>query len=238
MTQNQVENIFTELGGVFCTSLHEFQKRTGNIKAFIFDWDGVFNDGTKNEQGSSSFSEVDAMGTNMLRFSHYLAKNAMPVTAVMSGEKNVFSFQYGVREHFHGVYFKVKNKRQALDHFLLEQNLKAEEVAFVFDDVLDLSLAEACGLRLLVNREANPLFKNYVIKNDLADYVTANAGGSFAVREVCELLMGMNGNFDETIQNRANFTTLYERYLEERQQIPTTFFTLQNNAIEKTDIKI
>ena len=32
------------------------------IRALVFDWDGVFNDGWKDAQGGSPFSEVDSMG--------------------------------------------------------------------------------------------------------------------------------------------------------------------------------
>lgn len=227
------ESIFTEQGGVFCTPVEEFLQKLGKIKAYIFDWDGVFNDGMKNDQGSSGFSEIDAMGTNLLRFSHYLYKKQMPWVTVMSGEKNVLSFQYGIREHVHSVYFRVKNKGLAFDHFLQTYQLSPDEVAFVFDDVLDLSLAEVCGLRILVNRTANPLFKNYVIKNQLTDYVTGQTSGNFALREACELLMGLHGNYEMTIQHRAKFSTSYEHYLSERQQIITHFYTWQNNVIEQ-----
>lgn len=230
-----LEKIFTQQGGTFCIPVAGLQQKLNRIKAYIFDWDGVFNDGIKNEHGSSSFSEVDAMGTNLLRFSHYIARKKMPIVSVMSGEKNILSFQYGKREHVHAVYFRVKNKRQAFDHFIQEHELKPDEVAFVFDDVLDLSLAEVCGIRIMIDQKANPLFKNYVIKNELADYTTAQPGGSFAVREACELLIGLQGNFEQTIQHRLRYSSDYEAYYNERQQIPTGFFTWKENIIEKVE---
>src|SRR5690606_26168737 len=177
------------------------------------------------------------MGTNLLRFSHFLNKTQLPVTAVMSGERNVMSFQYANREHFHHVYYKVKNKKPAFDHFIAAHGLTPNEVLFVFDDVLDLSVAEACGLRILINRKANPLFKNYVIKNGLADYVTANPSGSFAVREACEMLMGMSGNFEAVVQERAGFSDTYADYYHTRQQVATEFFTWTNEHIEKTGLQ-
>ena len=232
---NEIASIFTEQGGLFCIPVEDFVKKLNHIKAFIFDWDGVFNDGIKNEHGSSSFSEVDAMGTNLLRFSSFIAKKKMPVSAVMSGEKNVFSFQYGKREHFHAVYYRVKNKRQAFDHFIEEHDLKPHEIAFVFDDVLDLSLSEVCGIRILVNRQANPLFKKYVIDNRLADYITAQPGGSGALREGCELLIGLLGHYETIIKHRLRFSSDYSAYYNERQLIPTSFFTWKNNYIEKVE---
>jgi 3-deoxy-D-manno-octulosonate 8-phosphate phosphatase (KDO 8-P phosphatase) len=231
-----VESIFKEAGGEFVTPFNSFKEKLDGIKAFIFDWDGVFNDGYKDHQASSNFNEVDAMGTNLMRFSRWLDKKTMPFTAIMSGERNQLSFQFTAREHFHQAYFKVVNKAYAFEHFLKAHDLKASEVAFVFDDVLDLSIASVAGLRLMVNRSANPLFKKYVVEKKLADYVTGAHSGNFAVREICELIMGTTENFDQVVENRFQFSDQYKKYLEERQVIYTTYFTWKDNLIQHSEI--
>lgn len=228
------ESVFTQAGGVFCIPYAIFHEKLSRIKAFIFDWDGVFNDGTKDHQGSSNFSEVDSMGTNLLRFSRWLHKKEMPFCAIMSGERNQLSFQFTQREHFHQGYFKVIHKTHALDHFLALHSLEASEVAFVFDDVLDLSVAARAGLRIMVGRKGNPLFRQYVEERKLADYITAN--DQFAVRETCELLIGATGNFDDVVDGRSSFSPFYKQYLEERQNIPTTYFTWKDDLIQKAEI--
>ena len=233
---DQIAKIFTDHGGIFCISPDAFLKKARSIRAFIFDWDGVFNDATKNQHGSSSFDEVDAMGSNLLRYSNTLLHGEMPRVAVMSGAKNNLSFQYGSREHVHGVYFNVKNKKLAFEHFIGLHGLEPEAVAFFFDDVLDLSLAAVCGLRIMINRKANPLFKAYVMQNHLADYVTANPGGSFAVREASEMLMGVNGNYDEVVRSRSNFSDAYAAYLRERDSIPTLYYTWDGESIVQTTV--
>jgi 3-deoxy-D-manno-octulosonate 8-phosphate phosphatase (KDO 8-P phosphatase) len=227
-----IEKTFTEAGGTFCVPYASFSEKLANVKAFIFDWDGVFNDGYKDHQASSNFSEVDAMGTNLLRFSRWIKRKSMPFTAIMSGEKNQLSFQFTQREHFHQAYFKVVNKIHAFDHFVKLHSLKPEEVAFVFDDVLDLSIASVAGLRILVNRKSNPLFVKYAVDNKLADYVTAASSGNFAVRETCELIMGAAGNYNQVVENRFKFSDDYRKYLEERQQIETAYFTWKDNVIQ------
>jgi 3-deoxy-D-manno-octulosonate 8-phosphate phosphatase (KDO 8-P phosphatase) len=83
----------------------------------------------------------------------------------------------------------------------------------------------------MINRKANPLFKNYVIKNDLADYVTGHDSGDFAVREACELLMGITGNFDQIMYERTKFSANYQEYINLRQTLPTAFFTVMNGEI-------
>lgn len=227
-------SIFTQTGGSFGSSYEDFQSRLSGIRAFIFDWDGVFNDGSKDDQGSSNFSEVDSMGTNLLRFSRWLQKGEMPFCAVMSGEKNLLSFRFTNREHFHQGYFKAVHKSPALDHFLELHSLKAEQVAFIFDDALDLSVAERVGLRIMVGRKANPLFRKYVTHHQLADYITGQE--KFAVREACELLIGTTGNFEQTIDERKTFSPEYRRYLKERQDIMTQYFTWTNEAIVRAEI--
>ena len=82
---NNTEIIFTELGGSFCRPFAEFKERLAKIKAYIFDWDGVFNNGVKTGQSGSPFNEIDAMGTNMLRLGHWLKNNSLPVMAVITG---------------------------------------------------------------------------------------------------------------------------------------------------------
>ncbi|PZR22862.1 MAG: phosphatase [Citrobacter freundii] len=229
-----IEQTFIQAGGNFCIPFIDFEEKASRIKAFIFDWDGVFNDGTKDHQGSSNFNEVDSMGTNLLRFSCWLQRGELPFTAIMSGERNVLSFHFTNREHFHNGYFKMLHKALALEHFLALHSLKAEEVAFVFDDVLDLGLAAKAGLRLMVGRTGNPLFRQYVTNNNLADYITS--GTQYAVREICELFMGVRGTHDQAVKERSAFSESYQAYLKERQSISTSYFTLENGAVIAKEI--
>jgi 3-deoxy-D-manno-octulosonate 8-phosphate phosphatase (KDO 8-P phosphatase) len=201
-----------------------FQKLKG-IKAFLFDWDGVFNDGEKKENGSSSFSEVDAMGTNLLRFNYFMQHQDVPVVAIVTGEKNDFAFRLSEREHFHAVYFKIKNKIAALGHLCNSYQLQPGEVAFFFDDVLDLSIPPVAGLRMMIGRTSNPLLLNYVAENKLADYITANDGGRHGVREAIELLIGLTGLYNETLDHRIQYDEVYRSYIALRDKPSPGFFT-------------
>jgi 3-deoxy-D-manno-octulosonate 8-phosphate phosphatase (KDO 8-P phosphatase) len=219
-----IENIFAQRGGIFCRPFAEIESKLSNIKAFIFDWDGVFNDGMKSAQGGSPFSEVDAMGTNMLRFGYFLKNDSLPKVAILTGEENPAAAFLGNRECFHGIYFKSTDKRLAFEHFLSTHNLKGEEVAFVFDDVLDLAVAERCGLRFQVRHEGAPLLQQYTQERSIADYITATE--THAVREVCELILGILGNYNDAIFHRSQFNDTYQRYLASRNQVtPVTWIT-------------
>ncbi|MDR3679872.1 MAG: hypothetical protein P4L41_07890 [Flavipsychrobacter sp.] len=228
---NPYPNITKEFKGQFMVSPAELQAKLFKIRAFVTDWDGVFNNGAKDENGSSPFSEVDSMGTNMLRFNHYLRTGHAPVFCVITGEHNKAAYTFGKREHLNAVYYKVPRKKEALDHICHTHSLQPEEIAFFFDDVLDFSVAEQCGLRLMVGRTANPLLINYAKEHHLADYITANDGNNMALREIVELLTGISGHYNETITERMHYTDTYKRFLALRNIPETAFYTSNNSQI-------
>jgi 3-deoxy-D-manno-octulosonate 8-phosphate phosphatase (KDO 8-P phosphatase) len=231
MAQGVVNDMSAHFKGVFVTEPLQLLQRLRRIKAFVFDWDGVFNNGEKNESGSSPFNEVDSMGTNLLRFSHYLRTNEVPIICVISGENNKAAATLAMRESFHAVYSGIKLKTEASEHICATYGIKSEEIAFVFDDVLDFSLAEKAGLRFMVSRTCNPLLTDYAVKNQLVDYLTATSGGNGALREVTELLMGMGGKYNEVIKHRMNFSEIYQQYLAERNKSTPLFYTSKDSQI-------
>lgn len=223
--------IAEQFKGKFIVTPEVVREKFLKIKAFVFDWDGVFNNGEKNENATSLFNEVDAMGTNLLRFNFFQRSGRLPVTAIISGENNSAAFLMATREHFQGVYYGIKYKALALQHLCMTHHLRPEEVAFVYDDVLDLSMAEKCGLRIMVNRACNPLLIDFAVANNMVDYVTAADGNGHAVRESTELLLGISGLYNETILSRMNFTNEYLLYLQTRNQVQTVCYTTHASSI-------
>jgi len=45
------------------------------------------------------------------------------------------------------------------------------------------------------------------------------------VREACELMIGLSGNYDLVISERANFSSSYKSYLELRKAIVPIYYT-------------
>ena len=228
----QIEQLFT---GSFLTETAVIYDKLAKIKAYVFDWDGVFNNGEKNENGSSPYNEVDSMGINMLRFNHFLRTGQNPVVAIISGEKNTAAFTLAKREHFHAVYYKMMNKTEALTHLCNAHNILPHEVAFFFDDINDLLLAGLCGLRIMAGSDCKPMFRKMVKEKNFADYITCNRGGDNALREAAELLTGLTGRFDETIMQRVNFSEGYQEYFDARNITDTIHYTsIDSNITERT----
>jgi len=231
MSAKSITEIFK---GNFVSSPSVIEQKLQSIKAYIFDWDGVFNDGHKYADGSSSFSETDSMGTNLIRFDHYLKHNELPPVAVITGEHNKAAFHLTSRENFDAVYYKMRHKESSLLHFCEVNKIKPEEVLFVFDDVLDFSAAKIAGIRIMVNHICNPLLIDFAIKNKLVDYVTFHEGGQGAIREVSELILYLSNQFDKVIEHRMQFSDEYKSYIGKRNQTPV-FYTMANDKITQQD---
>jgi 3-deoxy-D-manno-octulosonate 8-phosphate phosphatase (KDO 8-P phosphatase) len=217
-----MQELFESIGGKFLISPEQFWEKLGGIRAFLFDWDGVFNSGKKGKDIHSGFSEPDAMGLNMLRFSYWLGyQKQIPICGILSGIDNPHAAYFAQREKLPHALMGYLDKGEAFNGFLSRTGLKASEVAFVFDDVLDLPVAKACGLRIAVNRKASPLFIKYLKDHSLVDYLTGTEGGEHAVREACELMAGFSGLYEKAVSERAAFTPAYHEYLTQRNEVAT-----------------
>jgi 3-deoxy-D-manno-octulosonate 8-phosphate phosphatase (KDO 8-P phosphatase) len=231
MNSVNIKQLMEAQGAVLWPSSESVAERLSQVKAFLFDWDGVFNTGEKSNSLGSPFNEADSMGINLLRFSYWKQKGHLPKVALLSGERSETALNWAQRESLHACYFKCGNKTLAFEHFLQQQALEASEVAYFFDDVLDLGIAENCGLRIFFPRKNNPLFNQFVLQNHLADYICSTNGGNFAIREATELLIYLNGNFEEVIKERMHHEIVYKDYLNERNQIRPAYFTTANQLI-------
>ena len=218
-----IDEVFQNLGGQFLTSAQEMTVKLQSINAFVFDWDGVFNDGVKAHEKGSPFSEPDSMGLNMLRFSYWLKNGKLPFVSIITGENNLFALDFAKREHLHAVYLKAKNKQDVINQFATKHELTSQQIAFVFDDILDLNAAKICQLAICVRRGASPLFQDFIREENLCDYISAYQGGQHAIREITELLIGLNGNYKETVSKRMQYGDAYLQYLQERNAVEVHF---------------
>lgn len=198
----------------------DLKARLSRIRAFLFDWDGVFNDGWKDLDGGSPFSEVGSMGVNMLRFGLWLQnKEQLPYSAIITGQHNAHAERFAQREKMHGLYMGFIDKRVAFDAFLAKHGLKQEEVAFFFDDAIDLAVADRCGLRILMRSAATEQFAQHAIARTSVDMATSLSGGQNGLREATDALLTLMGRLSDAIDNRAAYSDTYQRYFAQRQAV-------------------
>jgi 3-deoxy-D-manno-octulosonate 8-phosphate phosphatase (KDO 8-P phosphatase) len=161
----------------------ESRARVERVKLLVVDVDGVLTDGRLfyHDDGTESkaFDVRDGHGIKMLR-------QAGIETAIISGRNRPLvdkrASDLGIKEVFQGV----RDKVPSLQKLLSANRLQPEQAAFVGDDVVDLPVMNRVGFAVAVADASEHLF-------DAAHYITLAPGGRGAVREVAELILGVQG---------------------------------------------
>lgn len=161
----------------------EVQRRAARIKLLLMDCDGVLTDGRiwlfENGDEQKGFHTRDGMGLELLH-------RAGLKSGIISGRKSSVVER---RAQELGMWFVVQgcpNKEQAFADALAQAGLQPDQVAYIGDDLNDLSLMTQSGFGVAVADAA--------IETRLsAHYVTQAAGGFGAVREVCEVILKAQG---------------------------------------------
>ena len=161
----------------------DVRARVARVKCLVLDVDGVLTDGRLfyHDDGTESkaFDVRDGHGIKMLG-------HAGIETAIISGRRcplvNKRAADLGIQEVFQGV----RDKVPSLEKLLSGKGLRAEQMAFVGDDVVDLPVMTRVGFAVAVADASEYLF-------DMAHYVSLAPGGRGAVREVAELILGVQG---------------------------------------------
>ncbi|MEM9208629.1 MAG: HAD hydrolase family protein [Pseudomonadota bacterium] len=149
------------------------------IELIGFDVDGVFTDGRLyiSDDGSETkvFNTQDGFGIRRLL-------DAGVSVAVISGRHSAGVERRMKELGVQHVHLGCKDKVAVFEKLLHARNLRAEQAAFVGDDVPDLGVLEAAGVAIgVANAHASI--------TEFCDWVTARSGGAGAVREVCDAVL-------------------------------------------------
>ncbi len=159
---------------------HTFFKKAAHIKLLLTDCDGVLTDNGVyyNALGEElkRFSIRDGMGVERLR------KLANVEVGIITGENSTPLLRRAAKLNISELHLHSKDKVRTLLSILDKNNLSAHEVAYIGDDVNDLSVMEMVGL------SACPGDGMEAVKN-IADYVCKALGGQGAFREFAELII-------------------------------------------------
>lgn len=162
-----------------------------NIKLIIFDIDGVLTNGALffDNQGQEykAFNSQDGHGLRMLLECGLQA-------AIITGRKSKLvdhrMHELGIEIVFQGY----RDKRPAFEKLLKQTGLKAEQIAYMGDDVVDLPIMTQVGMAIAV-KDAHP----FVIQH--ADYVTSKIGGNGAAREAIETILQAQGLLQSKLES-------------------------------------
>jgi 3-deoxy-D-manno-octulosonate 8-phosphate phosphatase (KDO 8-P phosphatase) len=154
-------------------------KRARNIKLVMFDVDGVLTDGsiiyTSSGEEIKVFHVKDGMGIARL---HAAGIKTAVISSRDSGAVHKRCAELGI----HDVFLHVKDKRIAFDNLLAKYGLKAEQTAFMGDDLVDLSVMQIAGLAAC---PADAVQEVIAISHFISQY----PGGRGAVREFAEFIL-------------------------------------------------
>jgi 3-deoxy-D-manno-octulosonate 8-phosphate phosphatase (KDO 8-P phosphatase) len=154
----------------------ELRSRLSEVKLLALDVDGVLTDGglyyTDKGEEIKKFNVKDGLGIKLLITSgiEVAIISASNSTSVLHRAKKL-----GINHTFLGV----EDKLLTLDNLCKKLNITLEQVAYIGDDLNDIVVLQAVGCPLTV---ADAMSANKA----LAIYVTKQAGGQGAVREICD----------------------------------------------------
>ncbi|MCH1602704.1 MAG: HAD hydrolase family protein [Luminiphilus sp.] len=150
-----------------------------DIRLLVMDVDGVMTDGkvtyTSDGQELKSFNIKDGVGIKRVQASGI-------ETAIITGRTSPMverrALELGITHLIQGR----EDKLTALSVLLSEVNLAPNQVAYIGDDLPDLTAIEAVKLGACPADAANEV-------QSKANWVSTRAGGDGCVRELCDLLV-------------------------------------------------
>lgn len=162
------------------------EERLKQIKLLILDVDGVLTDGRiifdSNGVESKFFNVKDGHGIKMLQ------RSGIEV-GIISGRESQVVYNRAVELGIGQVYQKSLDKLVPYRQMLEATGLSDEQVAFMGDDVIDIPLLKRVGFAAAPADAVQEVFP-------LAHFISKNRGGWGAVREVCDLILKAQGNWE------------------------------------------
>ncbi len=163
--------------------MSNYKTKLPKIKAFAFDVDGVFTDGSVlvTEKGEFLRSHNAKDG--------YALKTAVdkgfPVAIITGGAANSIKLRFnalGIKD----IYLTSMNKAPDFQDFCKKYNLDPSEVIYMGDDIPDLDILNICGLACCPSDAVNEV-------KVASDYISIHPGGKGCVRDIIEQTLRVQG---------------------------------------------
>lgn len=191
--------------------------RAKKIKLLLFDVDGVLTDGKiwifpapggaqlTTQEHAARHEEQGGFGLASQSYVEAKGFNAHDGTAVslarLAGIKmglitKRISETVALRardlklEHVHQ---GIQDKLTVFEEILRQEGLKAEQTAYVGDDVIDLPVMRHCGLAIAVPNGRQEV-------KDEAHFITDHAGGDGALRDAVEYILKAQGKWEQVVE--------------------------------------
>lgn len=156
-----------------------FKEDIARVKAFVFDVDGVFTDGSITPTADGDFIRT------------YYAQDGYAVAyavqqgyriCIISGGRGALLARRFEMLHVEDTYFNCADKEQALSEFLAKYNLDAADVIYMGDDIPDLGVMRKVGIPVCPADACSEIIET-------SRYVSEFKGGRGAVRDIIEQVL-------------------------------------------------
>ena len=155
--------------------------KLAKVKLLSLDVDGVLTDGgiyyTDTGDSFRKFNAKDGMGIA------HLQKIGVSVAIISMGMPGAIDHR-AKRLGIKYVYTNVADKAVSMHEIIADLGINMSEVAHIGDDINDLPLFDVAGLTIAVADAMDEV-------KETADIVTTKNGGAGAVREIADLIRGL-----------------------------------------------
>lgn len=161
------------------------------IKAIICDVDGVLTDGgIIYDNSGNEFKKFNVKDGHVIK---HLRNSGILIGAITGRKSEVVKLrctELNMDFDYHGVKNKLEIYREIKKQFGLDDN----QIAYVGDDIIDLSALSICGLSI-APADAVSYVKSKV------DLTTHTRGGEGVLREAADFILASQGLLEEIIEN-------------------------------------
>lgn len=157
-------------------NMSNYKVKLSNIKAFAFDVDGVFTDGSVlvTEDGGflRTHNAKDGYAVKIATLSGY------PVAIITGGSAPSIKKRFEPLD-VKDIYLSSINKMPDFMDFCSKHNLHPSEVLFMGDDIPDIDILKICGLACCPSDAVNEV-------KEVCEYISIYPGGRGCVRDIIE----------------------------------------------------
>ncbi len=166
------------------------KQKAQDIKAILFDVDGVLTDGgIIYDNTGIEYKRYNVKDGQIIS---HLKKYGFIVGAITGRESDVVKnrcLELKLDYHKHGV----KDKLVEYENFKNQYNLEDTQIAYIGDDIIDLSILVRCGL------SATPNDAREYIKDEV-DIVTDTKGGEGVLRDIADYILDTQDLLEKLIK--------------------------------------
>jgi len=167
----------------------DITERAKKIKLLLLDVDGVLTDGRiiigSYGDEIKNFDVKDGLGVLLIK------RTGIPTAIITARNSRVVKIRaklLGIKKIYEEHY-----KIRALNSIKKRFRVKAEEICFIGDDLIDIPILKRVGLAISVPNAVDETKK-------IVHYVTQKPGGRGAVREICEIIIKAQGKWEKATQ--------------------------------------